>query len=126
MVRRAALPLLAGLVAAAAAFGVAASLGGDEDGPAARPAATRPTAGGAAVFTRMGCGSCHRLAAASSTGEVGPSLDDRLPAHTRASLRAVILEPPANGVMPEDFGARMTPGELSALVDFLLDARRDG
>jgi uncharacterized cupredoxin-like copper-binding protein len=34
---------------------------------------------GAAVFASAGCGSCHILKAAGSTGQVGPSLDDVAP-----------------------------------------------
>ncbi len=33
-------------------------------------------AAGEAVFATAGCGSCHTLAAAGSTGNVGPNLDD--------------------------------------------------
>ena len=34
---------------------------------------------GKAVFVRAGCGSCHTLSAAHSTGTVGPNLDDLKP-----------------------------------------------
>jgi mono/diheme cytochrome c family protein len=37
-----------------------------------------PTAG-KAVFVKAGCGSCHTLAAAHSTGTVGPNLDQLKP-----------------------------------------------
>ena len=123
MRRRLGLPLLAGVVAAAAAFAVTAAM---DDGASPRPAAAaRPTVDGGAVFARMGCGSCHQLAAAGSTGEMGPSLDQRLPAHTRASLREAIVSPPP-GAMPEDFATRLGPAELDALVGFLLAARGGG
>lgn len=111
-------PALIGGLAAAAVL-IAAR------GPA--PRAGPPVASvaeGRAVFARMGCGSCHRLAAAGSEGPVGPDLDARLPSHSRASLRAVIRDPPTLGTMPQDFAERMTAAELSALVDFLLSARR--
>jgi mono/diheme cytochrome c family protein len=126
--RRLAVPLAAGLVAAVAAFAVAASLDGDQAPapPTAARAATTAPAGGHAVFVRLGCGSCHQLAAAGSTGGIGPSLDERLPGHTRESLRAVIVDPPRSSPMPEDFGSRLRPGELDALVDYLLASRRAG
>src|SRR6476646_11206981 len=38
------------------------------------PAAARPAAG-ATVFKQAGCGSCHTLAAASASGQIGPNLD---------------------------------------------------
>jgi mono/diheme cytochrome c family protein len=134
-------PPAAGLVAAALAFG-AVALASDRDAP--RPAEgqakraaedsaerTRPPAapaGGApagrAVFARMGCGSCHHLTAARSSGGFGPDLDRKLPNHTRASLRAKILAPGTGSMMPPDFGARMSDAQLDALVTFLLAPRQ--
>ena len=82
---------------------------------------------GRAVFARMGCGGCHTLAAAGSRGEFGPDLDQRLPAHDRASLIAQITRPPTDGdefsMMPRNFGGRMNATELNELVDFLLSGR---
>jgi mono/diheme cytochrome c family protein len=134
-VRRHAVPFAAGFAAAAGAFGVVL-ITTDEDGGTERapgngqvaapaPAEPLPEAreAGLAVFTRMGCGGCHTLAAAGSTGPIGPDLDERLPSHTRESLTALILSPPAGSVMPEDFGERMSDAELAALVDFLLAVR---
>jgi hypothetical protein len=104
-VRRNAVPFAAGLAAAAAAFAVVLLTTDDDAGDARAPeggqvAAPAPGAplpegleGGLAVFTRMGCGGCHRLAAAQSSGPIGPDLDDRLPGHTRESLTAQILSP---------------------------------
>ena len=71
----------------------------------------------------MGCGGCHRLAAAGSEGQFAPDLDQSLPGHTRASLVAKITDPGAASIMPGDFGRRMSDREMQALVDFLLDAR---
>ena len=75
----------------------------------------------------MGCGSCHTLAAAGSAGSIGPNLDERLPRHTRESLIARITAAPSEAetfsVMPTDFASRMEPGELDALVGFLLASR---
>jgi mono/diheme cytochrome c family protein len=70
----------------------------------------------------MGCGSCHRLSAARSSGQIGPDLDLKLPSHSRASLKAKILAPGTASVMPADFGARMSDADLDALVSFLLAA----
>jgi mono/diheme cytochrome c family protein len=124
-VRRLVAPLAAGLVAAALAYAIAGAVTGDGDERrAATPSTTTPATAraGRAVFAMMGCGSCHRLSAAGSRGAIGPSLDERLPAHSATSLRAAIVDPPA-GVMPEDFGQRMSSTELDALVRFLLEAR---
>jgi cytochrome c oxidase subunit 2 len=79
------------------------------------------------VFVRMGCGSCHTLAAAGSAGSIGPNLDSRLAGHNRASLIARITASPSLdggiGAMPTDFASRMSPRALDALVRFLLAAR---
>ena len=125
-----ALPLAAGLVVAGlilAVLGLTTGIGG-EDGRQ-RVVATGEAQGGRALFARMGCATCHTLAAAGSTGEFGPNLDQRLGAHTAESLRATILDPPGPGGfsgMPEDFGRRMSDAELDALVSFLLASRAGG
>ena len=111
--------LVAGLATAALVWAVASAW--------PEPPASTSRAGveeGRALFARMGCGSCHKLAAAGTDGPVGPDLDTRLGDHTRASLTAAIAEPSRGGQMPEDFGQRMTRQELGALADYLLSARR--
>ena len=124
----------AGLAVAALAF-AAVALGagigdGAEGGSTSATAAAGAGAGresGRAAFARMGCGSCHALAAAGSKGEIGPNLDARLEGHTRASLIARITAPPSDpegfGMMPTNFGSRMNTRELNSLVSFLLAAR---
>jgi mono/diheme cytochrome c family protein len=120
--------LVAGLAAAALAFGTVALGVGIRGGSDDRVAgAARPQdESGRAIFTRMGCGSCHALAAAGSKGQIGPDLDSRLEHHTRATLIAQITSPAGDGgssMMPADFGSRMNARELDALVRFLLSAR---
>jgi mono/diheme cytochrome c family protein len=133
-VRRNAVPFAAGLAAAAAAFAVVVLTTDDDGGDTREPASGQVAATGSepvpadhqdglAVFTRMGCGGCHRLDAAGSSGPIGPDLDTRLPSHTRESLTAQILSPRGGSIMPEDFGERMSDGELDALLDFLLAVR---
>jgi cytochrome c oxidase subunit II len=108
------------------------ALGGLADGGAGArdEPLTAKTVDGRAVFARMGCGSCHRLAAAGGHGQIGPDLDALLPGYGAASLRAKIVEPYPAGAptympaMPRDFGARMSAGELDALVAFLLSTAR--
>jgi cytochrome c oxidase subunit 2 len=119
--------LVAGLVAAALAFG-AVALGVGIDGGSDNPrASAAPEVGsGPAVFARMGCGSCHALAAAGSTGQMGPDLDSALEHHTRATLIAQITAPAGDGgfsAMPDDFASRMSSAELDSLVEFLLAQR---
>jgi len=101
----------------------------DARAPAGAPATAtlgREASAGRLVFAEMGCGGCHRLAAAGSNGPIGPSLDDALPDHTRASLLAKIRDPGTGSVMPGDFARRMSPAQLRALVTFLLATRAGG
>jgi cytochrome c oxidase subunit 2 len=132
--RRLALSLTAGIAVAALAFVVVllATRSGDaapKRAPRPQPAAVaRPESdyhGGRLVFAEMGCGSCHRLAAAGSNGQIGPVLDQVLPSHTRASLAAKIADPGQGSIMPQDFGKRMSTEQFEALLDFLI-AARDG
>ncbi len=91
---------------------------------------------GAAVFASSGCGGCHVFAAAGSTGEVGPSLDDLRAAAERAGqplpefVRESIVDPDADvtpgysaGVMPPTFGESLSETELDKLVDYLTQAK---
>jgi hypothetical protein len=116
--RRLVLPMLvAGL-----AFGAVVLATDGGDGPSTGGSERTAHSSGRDVFERLGCGSCHRLSAAGSTGQIGPDLDLKLPDHTGASLTAKILAPGESSMMPQDFGARTSDAELRALVRFLLAA----
>jgi cytochrome c oxidase subunit 2 len=86
------------------------------------------------VFTgSAGCGTCHTLAAAGTTGTVGPNLGVRLvPDAKKAGMpvKAFIMESivkpnafiaPGFGpnVMPQTFGQTLTQSQIQALVNFL-------
>jgi len=80
---------------------------------------------GKSVFTTLGCGSCHRLAAAGTTGTVGPDLDDSLKGKSADYIEQSIVEPNAivakgysPNVMPT-FAATLTEQQLADLVAFL-------
>jgi cytochrome c oxidase subunit 2 len=90
---------------------------------------------GRRLFSQYGCNACHTLADAGAAGVVGPSLDgigavagSFVPGlDARAYLEQSILDPEAfvvegfpSGVMPPNFGDRLTGEELQALVDYLL------
>ena len=130
--RRLGVALAAGLAVAGltlAILALTAGVGADDSTDAPEQIAAGESQGGRALFARMGCASCHTLAAAGSTGEFGPNLDQRLRAHTAASLEATILDPPGPrgfSGMPEDFGTRMSAAELDTLVSFLLASRAGG
>jgi cytochrome c oxidase subunit II len=84
---------------------------------------------GEQIFTAQGCGSCHALAAAGASGTVGPDLG-KLENTDAAFVRESIVDPSAeveqgfpDGVMPTDFGDKLSPEELDALVKYLLESQ---
>ncbi|MFZ0087867.1 MAG: c-type cytochrome [Solirubrobacteraceae bacterium] len=102
-------------------------------------------AAGKTVFTGVGgCGSCHTLAAAGTTGNVGPNLDKDLRANCASPqskqirgatlqecIHTAIVKPyayiPAGykaGVMPSTFGQTLKPNEITALVNFISSAAK--
>jgi cytochrome c oxidase subunit 2 len=98
--------------------------------------ATSGPGAGKAVYEANGCGACHTLKAAASTGKIGPDLDT-LPADaTRAGqpleafVRESIVNPDAyiekgfpKGVMPHTF-ASLPKSQLDALVQYLIDSSK--
>jgi len=96
---------------------------------------TDPIEAGRFLLTRYGCLACHTLTDAGATGVVGPVLDgigER--AGTRVAgldaegyIRESILRPSAlvvpgfqDGLMPPNFGQRISQQELDILVNYLL------
>lgn len=93
-----------------------------------------------------GCTSCHTLADAGSSGTVGPDLDKQLRtdcespaskaargASLEACVKTAITDPykylPAGytaGVMPSDFGQKLSLKQLDALVAYLIKATEPG
>lgn len=97
-------------------------------------------AAGKQIFTGPGgCGACHTLAAAGTTGTVGPNLTQRLASDcalpTSKKIRGptlekcihtAIIDPYAfipsgykAGIMPSTFAKTLSPTQISALVAFL-------
>jgi len=73
-----------------------------------------------------GCGSCHKLADAGTTGGVGPDLDTVLKGKDEAFIRQSILQPDAviapgfqGGIMPGNFAQLLSQGQVDALVKYL-------
>ncbi len=115
--------------------------------PAARARAPRrrapsatSAAAGKTIFTGVGtCGACHTLAAAGTTGTVGPNLTQRLASDcaTPASMKirgktltecihTAITDPYAyiptgfhSGIMPPNFSPRLGSNDIQALVNYL-------
>ncbi len=131
----------------AAYVGLVAARSGQDTGALASAGGVTGTtpAAGKAVFTGIGgCGSCHVLAAAGTTGAVGPNLDQRLKSDCANSaskkirgttldkcLYTAIVKPYAYlpsgygaGVMPSNFAQRLTKSEVTALVNFMSTATK--
>lgn len=83
---------------------------------------------GKAIFSgEGGCGACHVLADAGSSGSVGPKLDG-IAAKGEAFIRESIVDPDkkveagfSKGIMPGDFESRLGPQKIDALVKYLLE-----
>ena len=71
-------------------------------------------AAGAKVFASAGCGSCHTLAAAKSSGQVGPNLDDAQPGYD------LVVDKVTNGGggMPA-FGGQLSEQQIRDVAAFV-------
>jgi mono/diheme cytochrome c family protein len=84
-----------------------------------------PGGEGGQVFANNGCGSCHTLEAAGSSGNAGPNLDDNLPGQDPKQIEESIIAPDAEivagfeDIMPGDYESLIPPEDLELLVDFL-------
>ncbi|HZG36686.1 MAG TPA: c-type cytochrome [Gaiellaceae bacterium] len=84
--------------------------GGTDTGSGA--SGTQPE--GQELFAANGCGSCHTLAAAGSSGSVGPNLDEAKPSQERA----VEVITKGGGAMPA-FGDSLSEDQIAALADYV-------
>ena len=82
--------------------------------PAAGGGATGPGTDGKAIFASAGCGGCHVLAAAKSSGTVGPNLDESQPSLDLAIDRVTN----GKGAMPA-FKGRLTDAQIRAVATFV-------
>jgi mono/diheme cytochrome c family protein len=131
----------------AAYIATVAAVPGKDSGALAAAVAQKvnPTpAVGKQIFTGVGsCGSCHTLAAAGTTGTVGPNLNNLKQAcatpasqNTRGTTLQKCLQtaitnpykylPPgySAGIMPNNFGQTLSPSQVQALVAFLSTATK--
>ena len=84
-------------------------------------------ADGKAIFAATGCGGCHELADAGTSGGTGPNLAI-LKGKDEAFIRESIVKPDAEveqgftpGIMPPNYGDTLQPAELDALVKYLAE-----
>jgi cytochrome c oxidase subunit II len=97
-----------------------------------KAAAASGTAQGKTLFTQQ-CGTCHALADAGTTAEVGPNLDDALAGKSADFIHESIVDPNAEiapgfqpDVMPGTFGDTLSQQQLDSLVKYLLDTAGKG
>jgi mono/diheme cytochrome c family protein len=85
---------------------------------AARPGGGQAPGGGGtdgkAIFTSAGCGTCHTLADAGTSGTVGPNLDQAKPPE------ALVVDRVTNGrgAMPP-FKGQLTPAQIQAVAKYV-------
>ncbi len=107
--------LVTGEDADAVAAYVASVAGKPVQGGAQRPAVAE--ADGEQIFTSAGCGSCHVLAAAQSTGTVGPNLDE-----SKASLEEAIAQIREGGGGMPAFKDQLTGPQIRAVAAFVSES----
>jgi cytochrome c553 len=135
--------LVAAMLAAVEVFGESHHFGEAQGG--AEPGETQPTetggggggggggegdpAAGEQVFASNQCANCHTLQAAGATATIGPNLDEALQGKDAAFIRESIVNPGAqiaegfqDGLMPKDYGEKLSDEELANLVAFLAQA----
>lgn len=115
----------------------AAGVPGEDQGELAQAGRPRSplVAEGRQLFDSAGCGGCHVLADAGTSANAGPRLDNldiasrlRKPGMPpQEYIRESITDPEAfivggypSGVMPTNYGKRLTKRQVDALVEYLL------
>lgn len=80
---------------------------------------------GKSIFTREGCGACHKLADAATTGQAGPELDT-IGGKGKDYILSAIVDPNADvadgfqpGIMPDNYEEELPEPDIAALVDYL-------
>jgi cytochrome c551/c552 len=96
-------------------------------------------AAGKAVFTSVGCSTCHTFTAAGSNGTLGPNLDTAPAADAKADgnmalaafIKQSIVDPNAytakgfkSGIMPTNFGSQLSTKQLNDLIAFVLSGTK--
>lgn len=97
----------------------------EANGPAAPPppetGTTEETGGdpaaGADIFAAQGCGSCHVLEAAGSTGTVGPNLDE-----AEVSFQAAVEQITNGGGGMPAYGGQITEAEIADVAAFVVES----
>jgi mono/diheme cytochrome c family protein len=69
---------------------------------------------GKAVFASAGCGGCHTLKAAGSSGNVGPNLDQLKPSKSTVAHQVEV----GGSTMPA-FKGQLSPAQIAAVAEFV-------
>jgi cytochrome c6 len=72
---------------------------------------------GSGIFASSGCGSCHTLAAAHSTGTIGPNLDTLKPSYRDATAQVTN----GGGVMPS-FKSKLSTQQIADVAAYVVDS----
>jgi cytochrome c6 len=72
---------------------------------------------GKAVFASAGCGNCHTLAAAHSTGTIGPNLDDLKP-----DYRAVTAQVTNGGAAMPSFKSTLKTQQIADVAAYVVSS----
>ena len=107
-----------------AALGVAVALSAIAGASVAQPKpAAQPSAADAAtldkgrdIFSNYGCGSCHSLSDAGTTGHVGPALDENANLSQDFIVGRVTN---GQGMMPS-FGGQLSQAEINTLASYIM------
>jgi mono/diheme cytochrome c family protein len=107
------------LFAGPSLIGAKKSTVGAQSKPGGQPTVggqTKPSgqSGGSAVFASAGCGGCHTLKAAGTTGTTGPNLDQLRP--SAAAVSAIVRS--GGGVMPS-FSGQLSDTQISAVATYV-------
>lgn len=121
----------------AAYVGAVAGVPGQDTGALAQ-AGLAGAKDGRSIFVAAGCGACHTFTGAGTKGNVGPVLDGlaaqaakrkpglSAPAYTQESILkpdAFVVKGFGKGIMPSNFGSRLTPAQVKTLTAFLLKTK---
>jgi mono/diheme cytochrome c family protein len=99
------------------AFFVAQCAANPDDSQCAPPGGGEiTTTDGKEIFAQAGCAQCHTLAAAGSTGTIGPNLDETKPSRELAIDRVTNGSP--SGAMPS-FSDKLSEEQIAAVADFV-------
>jgi cytochrome c6 len=72
---------------------------------------------GSAVFKSAGCGNCHTLKAAGSTGTIGPNLDSLKP-----DYRAVTAQVTNGGAQMPSFKSTLSTQQIADVAAYVVDS----